>query len=152
MGTHMSHDTQALAPVTVYVIYLDRAYLHKAGWGHRFEWTNDLVEAKLYASEAAMKRDLSKVANAYVHLGYKNAKYPEVLVFTMTWSQTIDQSEHLKKNRERAEKAERTREANAAKRQVEHAQLAVERARKELEWREQEAAKVVEYARRKNSE
>lgn len=131
--------------VKVYVIYYNTTYLRKAGWNGRFEWSEDIVGAKLYSSEDALKKDLSKVANMTTSFGNVPSIYPEVHVFDMTFLQKIDQSERLKKNRERAEKAAKTREINFAKQCIKDAERAVERAQRDLDYRKCEVEKAVRY-------
>jgi hypothetical protein len=141
-----------MEPVTVYAIFYDGQYLRKTGWHNQFEWANSINDAKLYIAEEHTKKDMSKVVNGYVSSHrLQPVKYPEIHVYTMTFERSVDQTEKFKKNRERAEKAARTREANHYARMAEDAQKAVERAQKDLEFRKEEAAKFAENARQKKT-
>lgn len=142
-----------MEPVTVYAIFYNGQYLRKVGWRGSFEWVKTIDDARLYASQDRMKKDLSKVVNGCVSLsGSRPVKYPEVHVYTMTFTEALDQTEKFKKNRIRAEKAAITREANHYARMAKEAEDAVARAQRDLEYRQQQAAKMAEYARQKKAE
>jgi len=84
-----------------------------------------------------MKKDLNTVARSQAKMYGGPGAWPEVHEFTMTFVRKIDNTDYFKKNRDRAAKAEATRQANWDKvREREQAKL-VERLREQLKCEEE---------------
>ncbi len=125
-----------MEPVTTYAIFCHGKYFSGTrGYGRGFGWSEGFDGAKLYVVEKAMKRDLNAIARSLL-----GGPYPEVHEFQTALVRKIDHTEEFKKNRERAEKAEATRQRNANKYRAKEVEDRVKHLRAELEAEERNLA------------
>lgn len=130
---------------TAYVIKFRGQYLKKIGWRGNVEWVVNISDARLYPSEEVIKKDLNKAAGEC----HDSGPFPVVDELRIKHIATIDHTERLLKNRERARKSQATKELRwneretarerdnalmrleVAQREYQRAQAAVESAKKQ---------------------
>jgi hypothetical protein len=123
--------------VKAYAICWRGKFLRKVGnsYNRGFEWANSVADARMYGSEAELDKHLLAVARECPNGG----PWPEVMEFRVTHARTVDHSARFEKNRERALKAEATRQANWNKVRQTDAQREIERLEAQLKYAKERA-------------
>lgn len=96
-----------------YAICYGTRYLRKVGNSESrgIEWADTISEARMYASEEQLDRHLLQVARECPNGG----PWPFIVEVEVTIARSILHDERFQKNRDRALKAEATRQANWGK-------------------------------------
>lgn len=104
----INEHTGEVIETTSYVIKFRDQFLKKIRGDYDIVWCADIEGAKIYGSSDAMMKDLNKIARGCAYSG----PFPLAYEFVMKQSNVIDHTERFLKNKQRAKKAEETKERN----------------------------------------